>query len=371
MKININNLFFYLLLTVIFFLSGNYFGENFYYINIFMILIIAFDILHLLLSIKYIYFNQNFSTEHPQKGDLINYSNYLKNSLPIMSSPITVEYNKYLKLENDTFIIAGKKSINIEQVFSLPFRGVYEVGYKSIYIRDILNIFQISRPIWKRTFYVYPRLKELNIYSIGKGKESYNKLDLMGLNRDSLESIKNYLPGSKNSLISWKHFAALGEPYIKDFSSINSNNLSLFIDRTLLPEHRLGPVDDKVLEVSISIINSLLKKGEKVTISNSRTLIDNYSDFNDYYKSTIFEEFNLPPSSSEKEFKNSCLNSNDPLIIITPLENSYFISKELFLKYPKTELIIISKLMKKSKRKSIQSLLEKNKIREDKVHWID
>lgn len=370
MKINLNNLFSYILLTIIFHLSGSYFGDSFNYINIFLILLLMLNIIHFLLTVKFIYFNQKFSTEHPQKGDLIEYNNYIKNSLPIITSPITVEYNEHLKLDKTTFILGSKKNLSICQNFTLPFRGVYEVGYKDIYIRDILNILQLKRPIWRRTFYVYPKLKELNINSNGKGYKSDNNIDITGINRDSLENLRDYLPGSRSSLISWKHFASRGEPYIKKFSSLENRNLSIFIDRSRLSENRLGPVDDKSLEISVSIINSSLLNSENVFIANSNTLIKSVDGFKEYYKSTVFEEFNLHEKNVEKEFINSDMNYMDTIIVITPMENSFFLSKELYIKYPKMIVIIVSKLMTSEKIRSIESLIENNRINEDRIIWV-
>lgn len=371
MKVNLNNLFFYSIIWIIFSLSGNYFGSYFKYVNIFLFIVLFFNLLHFILSIKFTYYNQSFSTEHPVKGDRIDYRYYITNSLPFFSSIITVEFNSYLNLENIKLVVKGRETIKKDSFFSLPYRGSYKVGYKNLYISDFLQIFKIKRPLWRRTFYVYPRLDSKYIKYTGQGYIEQKSWDLSKKNKDSFETLNEYTSGAKLSHISWKHFASKGEPFIKSFSSLDSKKLKLFIDRQELSLSRKGPADDKVLEVAVSIMNEIINKKEALSLLNFNIDIDSYKSFNNYYKSTVFEEFNLNKHEIESEFNNSNFSNDDTIFIISPLEGSYFLKKELFVKYPKLILIIITEAMEKKKVESIKKIVESYRLKENRVLWID
>lgn len=371
MKVNINNLFFYSLLWLVFYLSGNYFGGYFHTVNIFLSIILILNMIHILLTNKFIFYNQDFSTFHPQKDDRIEYSYYIKNSLPFISSPVTVKFTKLVNLENKKQVINGKQKFTYNSSFILPYRGVYKVGYKELIICDLLNIFEIKKKLRQTTFYVYPKLKEIKLEGNGLGKDSSNTYNMKGFSNDSFQKIKNYIPGSKNSLISWKHFASKGEPYIKEFSSIENKNINIFIDKTNLPENRKGPADDKVLETTVSIINYSLKQNESVFIANNKINIENYKDFNDYYKSTVFEEFKYSKKEVKNFFNSLKLDIDDNIIIISPLVNSFFLNKDLYLRYPKLRLYIIQKCMSKERIESIKNHIDSNGIDGERVHWIN
>lgn len=371
MKVNLNNLFFYSIIWIIFSLSGSYFGSYFKFINIFLVTILLFNLLHFILTIKFTYYNQNFSTEHPVKGDNITYNFYITNSLPFFSSLITVEFNSYLNLDEKRLVIKGRESVNSDSSFSLPYRGSYNVGYKNIFISDLLQIFTIKRPLWRRTFYVYPRLDNKYIEYTGQGFVEEKSWDVSKKNKDSFEKLQEYTPGSKLSNISWKHFASKGEPFIKTFSSLDSKNLKLFIDRQNISNKRKGPADDKVLEVTVSLMNEVISKKETLKLLNFDMDIKDYDSFNNYYKSTVFEEFKLDSYEIESEFNNSNFSEDDTIFVISPLDGSYFLKKELFLKYPKLVLIVITESMKEGKLDSLKKIVDSYRLKENRVIWID
>lgn len=371
MKININNLFFISLLWLFFFLTGNYFGGYFFSVHIFLSTVILLNIIQGLLTYKFIFYNQTFSTFHPKKGDKIDYTYYVKNSLPFFSSPITINFNSLVNVENKTMIINGNKTFTFKSSFKLPYRGVYKAGYKELVISDFLNIFELKRKLRQTTFYVYPKLDEIKFEGNGLGKDSTKTLNRAGANNDSFQTINRYRAGSKCSIISWKHFASKGEPFIKEFTSIENKKINIFIDKTELPTKRLGPTDDKVLETTVSIINYSIKKGEEVFIANNQLKIKDYNTFNDYYKSTVFDIFKYSKKDIKNNFTSQNFKTEDNIVVISPLVNSYFLEKDLYLKYPRLNLIIIKNSMSQSRVDSIKHHIDSNGLDGERIHWIN
>lgn len=371
MKVNINNLLFYSLLWTIFHLSGNYFGGYFNLINYFLSIVFILNVVHLLLSRKFLYYNQTFSTYHPQKDETIEYSYYLKNSLPFISSPIYMSFTDLTNIDSKKVVLGGNNKFIFKSHFKLPYRGVYSVGYKEMEITDILNILILRKKLYQRTFYVYPKVTAQYLTGHGKGKVSTHILDSSGKNKDSFQSIDSYKPGSKSSVISWKHFALTGTPYVKQFASIENKAISVFIDRTKLSHKRKGPADDKTMETVVSIVNNSIKNGEECFLSNKKLIINSYGVFNDYYKSTVFEEFNYTKKEVKQEFNNINFGLEDNIVIVSPLENSYFLKKELFIKFPKLVLLIIKKSMSLEKINSIKTHIDSLAVNWDRIKWIE
>lgn len=372
MKIENNNLFFYSLLLLLSFLTGNYFGGYFNTVFLFVLIVIILNILHFIFSIKNFFYVQNFSTEHPKKGDNIKYSIIISNKLPIMSSKIYLKFHESIDLSIKTTILNKKENRRINKVFSLPYRGIYQVGCSSLEIEDILGIFKYKMKVWERTFYVYPRINYDLINSCnGLGNKLIESYKLKSDSRDFFNSLSEYRDGIKQSLISWKHFASVGLPLVKDFNSQDSSQVKIFLDKTLLSDNRKRSVDDLALETAVSLIHNNLLLNREVQISNWKKSINSFADFNQYYKNSILEDFNLTPNETYNEFNKSKFVPKEQIIVITPLESSFFLDKNIIKKFENLMLYIIKSKMNIEKINGINRRIKELNLNKSRIVWID
>lgn len=372
MKIDNNNLYFYSLLLLLSFLSGNYFGEHFNIIFLFTIILILLNIIHFILAIKNIYYVQTFSTEHPKKGDIINYHIKINNKLPIISSKIYLNFHESINLPNIVTILSRNESKSIKKDFSLPFRGIYHVGCSSLEIEDLLGIFKYKFKIWERTFYVYPRIN-YNLLNSCKGLginlvESYS---LQSESRDYFNSLNDYTGGVKQSLISWKHFASKGIPLVKNFNSQDSSQIKIFLDKTKLDKYRKNSVEDIALETAISLIHNNLLLKREVNISNWKSNINSFSDFNLYYKNSILEDFNFTAKKTYDDFNAANYLTKEQIIVITPMESSFFLNKTIINKFENLTLFIIKTNMTIERVNGVKKRIEELKLKKSRIKWID
>lgn len=362
MKLTIDNsnIIHNLFLSIFLYLTGSYIGNIysiFYKIYIFILML---NIIHFILTINKLYYYQNFSTEHPKKGDKIFFKLTIENRLPFMPAIIKVMFHNSLNISQVNPKFRRSKSSYIEDSFSLPYRGIYNVGIKKIICNDILNIFSYEIPFWPRTFYVYPKINDKISTSIKGIGDVSNKIYYLSSNSsDYLNGIKKFTNGNKLSLISWKHFALKEEPYIKDFYSENSSETYIFLDKTRLPDYRLGPADDLLIESLVSLTDTLIKNNHKVRTNEWKTSIKNFHDFSDFYKKTILIPFNNSPDDTISEFKSQKNIKESRLIVLTAFESSFFMDLEFINAYRDLTIFVITKNMNDIQIKNLNKTIEK------------
>lgn len=304
-----------------------------------------------MITVNTLYYYQNFSTEHPYKGQEIEYDLTIENRSSFLPCFTEITFNESLGLKNMKPKLPISNSYKITSNFILPYRGIYKVGMKYILCTDLLQIFTYSKDFWPRTFYVYPRINNLyNLQRIGTGLISGKSSVRSSNYNDYIESIKPYFPGSKVSNISWKHFASTGEPLVKKYNSDESSFCRMFLDRTTLPKYRKGSVDDKAVEVFISLIHSNLENSITTTTNITNFTIDNMKQFKNIYKDSINIEFDMSEAEVNLEFNNIKDYQGNSLVIITTLENLSFIDMEFIFAHPNSTIYVV---MDKLNRKAI------------------
>ncbi|QEN04790.1 DUF58 domain-containing protein [Thiospirochaeta perfilievii] len=350
LKINIFNIMFYFILWFILFLLGNYIGGLYSFLYIFLTLSLIFNFLHFIITINNLYYYQQFSIEHPIKGQNIEYTLTVENRFFLIPSIVQIKFNSALNLDDVNLNLKALSSLKIKNSFALPYRGIYRVGIKKILCTDLFNIFTYSISFWPRTFYVYPKInRDIKRIKRGFGENISQNLRSKNNSTEFLETVEDYTINSKVNLISWKHFATYNEPYVKKFSSEESSYSYIFLDRTILPEDRKGPADDLSIEIFYSLIKLNIENNEVVKTNYWPNLKIKKESFKSIYKESIYISFDQQENSTLVDFRKQNYDCISNITIITTLESTFFFDFEFLEKYINITIYIITSKFNRKK----------------------
>lgn len=258
MKIYWEKLLPFLLVLALSLLAGRYLGGNYI---IFYRCLITFFILDLLLFIigwQGLRFNQHFNQEHFTRGEKINYKLYVQQRFFWAANRVVLRFHR-LQLGHafypdklDLTLKKGKKS-QFEYSVNSSTRGIYHAGLKSITLFDTLGFWELPMGHFPRSFYVYPKIYNPNhqappgLSMSGEG-ESTGQRGLDG----SFQNLQEYRPGMDLRNISWKHFARMNRPLLRDQGASTTQSRWILMDRRPLTSRR----EDLLLECTLAYINS-------------------------------------------------------------------------------------------------------------------
>ncbi|RPJ06301.1 MAG: DUF58 domain-containing protein, partial [Spirochaetaceae bacterium] len=264
-RINLNALGVYAFCCFLVFLAGSFITG----IMIFFFYALAtFPFVSLLLAFfnyRAVTFVQKFSTEHPVKGETIEYQLTLYNESPIPVPEVQVGFssvNPLMEQVLQDFTLPLKKNSKITRTCSIrcAFRGIYKVGLRSIAITDISKFLKMELVVWNQTFYVYPRILELSSINAPLSRMSQRGETLVpgGIPDYTLyNSLRTWRDGDSIKHMYWKKYAATGIPFIKQFDSPGDMGIAIYFDL-----RRDEPVKFSILEredVTVEIVTALVK----------------------------------------------------------------------------------------------------------------
>ncbi len=275
----------YFFLFVILLLSGLYFGKVFFILFFIYAAVPGLSFIHLMLIRFYLRYHQEFSSEHPLKGEEVIYKLSIKNESIFMSTPILFRFRVALprfggETDRSIVILKSGEIYSKERVINCPVRGVYTVGLESLIVTDFFGFFRFRLPVWHRTFYVYPRLLSVvptRFLNESTGAEivgsATGELDDVTLFR----TLTEYQRGESIQHIAWKKFAALGEPFLKEYDTTSQPGVSIYLDT-----RRIGPLSTNTLiseDCSIEVLVALVK----YFISTGICVYVNAAGWEDFY----------------------------------------------------------------------------------------
>lgn len=232
-----------------------------------------FSLLHTALSYSYFGFHQDFSTDHPAKGQPIRYSIHLQNHLPLPLSNLRCTFTfagpGTAKIQDFTPYIGSNSAASREEFLRCAYRGVYAAGAERFIFRDALGIVELEHQVESRVFHVFPEL-----VSLGPGVEN---LASGGGEGRAVPGSSNIDPGVFKSLvplstgrgghrIAWSRYAASGIPSVLEEGGISSFGLRILLD--LRPP--LGFIDENdrlaAEDLAISMVFSLLDSLSQLSV---------------------------------------------------------------------------------------------------------
>ncbi|MFH2116137.1 MAG: DUF58 domain-containing protein, partial [Spirochaetota bacterium] len=270
----------YLGVYIVFHLAASYLGGVFGYVSRFLSMLLFLDLFHLFWSFRRIRYSQNFSTTHPVKGQNVEYIFRLRLESPIPGARLMVTFKgirQDLRLDYgvktlDFFPGAGAFDEHRKQI-QCPFRGTYTVGLDSMELQDTLAMLWIKVPVWFITFYVYPRLIELDSCClVGEGKHDLPTSLAEGAIVDPtrFRSLAEYRPGESVRHLAWKKFAATGIPFLREWERSAVPGITFYLDtlRRGEPDHQSLLAEDCALEILLAVSHWFVSHDIPVYVRN-------------------------------------------------------------------------------------------------------
>ena len=272
---------------------------NYFFFALLVIPIVSF--VHMVFSIAAVKYHQYFDTDHPVKGQILTYTLALANESYLRSIPIRIKYRTVQPGSADQLpdlFIMLKRGERSEHSYSIscPFRGIYTVGLEQMEMQDLFGWITIRRPVWHRTFYVYPRIVDVIFpFSIGTTSD-LNTGPNPGASQDYalFENLVAYQAGQSIRHMAWKKFIALGEPYLKSYGKTSQPGISLYIDlrRHVYPTPEILEREDCSIEILVAIVKYCLDRSIPVTVnamgqSRYEFSASDPSDFRRFHQDTV------------------------------------------------------------------------------------
>lgn len=256
-------IFLWLLLLGISSLAGAYLGGFYIFLRMFIFLLLPASLLHLKIIYSGLRLSQDFSSDHPNKGEAVDYQFTIMNESPLPALPIQLRFavgQQGIPDLNSRCSLGPQGKFMFKHQIICPYRGVYNAGASQVLLHDLFGFVQVDFAVWIRTFYVYPRIIPLHI-SLNRISSTNRSSDLnSGIQHDPslTRSIAEYQPGSDIRHISWKKTAQYGKPMIREFDVSSARGLSIFIDTR--PTGENGDSDPLIEDLSLEAALSLARR---------------------------------------------------------------------------------------------------------------
>ena len=293
---------FILVFTLLLFqLARQHIGLRFDYIFFALLALPIFTTVHLVVSLSSVKYHQTFDTDHPTKGEVLKYTLLLANESLLPSVPMRIRY-RTVQPGSDAHIpdleISLKRGERAERSYdiSCPFRGIYTVGLELLEVQDMLGWIKIRRPVWHRTFYVYPRVIEVTYpFDIGTTSD-LNTGPNPGASQDYslFENLVPYREGQSIRHLAWKKFISVGEPFLKSYGKTSQPGVSLYIDlrRDEEPSPEVLEREDCSIEILVALVKYCLDRSIPVSVNamgQSRYSFygSDPSEFGKFHKDTV------------------------------------------------------------------------------------
>jgi len=258
------------------YLAAAYIGPIFVFLFSIFLFAPVCSLLMVFITTAAIRYNQDFSTDHPLKGEQVVYTLSVSKEAWIPSGPIRLrlvgtQQGMSLGLDDIDIYPAANSRFLFSHSVQCPFRGVYIVGLESIEIRGYLGWFSYFLPAWVRTFYVYPRIIELKGPPFG---EEGTSVALPGITRGGeedytlLESLDQYRPGAPVRHISWKKFASFGQPALKRYESSSQPGVTIILDTRGSGDRTVNllEMEDCSVEILVAVVKYFIDRDVPVHV---------------------------------------------------------------------------------------------------------
>jgi uncharacterized protein (DUF58 family) len=160
-------------------------------------------------------FHQDFSTDHPAKGDILSYRLVLSNPLPFPSSAGVCSFHSSGPAagEGESLVLGAGERLERSRELACPYRGIYSFGAASFRFSDPLGIIETEHRIEARVFHVYPELVRLGPALDGLAEGSGGQAAGSATADPAVfESLAPLEDGRGGFRIAWKRWASTGIP---------------------------------------------------------------------------------------------------------------------------------------------------------------
>lgn len=300
----------YLFITTLVYLAGVYVSHVFYFLYLFLIFLPLLSLLQTAVTLVRLRYLQDFDTEHPVKGQSIGYRLTLANESLLSTCIVKVRFKAVHpdlteSLENLSVVFAPRSTVEKHYHISCPYRGIYTVGLESLAARDLLGWIEVGRPVFHRTFYVYPRIVELEPRFAGGRAYGLTRATRAGREDDFalIEDLTDYRNGLPVRHLAWKKYYTTGVPYLKEFAKSSEPGITLYLDlrRETAPEPAELAAEDCSVEIAVALVKYFLENGVAISVKAMGLALYTFKgtkaeDFQEFYQHTINLIFQRNPS---------------------------------------------------------------------------
>lgn len=279
-------------------------------------------------------FHEEYSTDHPRKGDTITYALHLRNGLPVPAALGLCVFSSRGPLGGGLEPLplelgAGEYTTRTHRI-RCAYRGIYVIGARSIRFRGTLGLLEVEHSVEPRVFHVYPELVQLSprVDRLGEGGAGGRTVMAGGDPDpgvfDGLRPLEHHRPARR---IAWKKWAATGIP--SEIAEGRSATEGLRVVLDLRPpvaeeEDRLA-AEDLAVTAAYSVLARLVQAGipAELVLGGEETgrKIDTPAAFEAAYEvstSVLFKDTSFPAAALAGDMA-SLLVSARPLAEADPL----------------------------------------------------
>jgi len=203
------------------------------------------------------------------KGTKTNYIFKICNKSPFLYPYIHIEFLESAKLLSEdlrsrifSLLPFGRKTLCFE--LDCKYRGVFDIGIKSIEFRDFLGIFSFKRkPKRHNNIIVYPNVIILESFSpvlvlLSESNLPSGSSDME--DTDVISEIRPYSYGDNPKRIHWKLTSKLSNLMVKKYQNNYNNSINIYIDirKNSFKYAENIAIEDKIVEAALSIIHYCL-----------------------------------------------------------------------------------------------------------------
>ena len=238
-----------------------------------VVLVPAVSLVFTLLTRFRLLFSQEFSTDHPHKGERIQWIGRISNPLPFWSAQVRISMHPVPGSDQDpgpgligSVSPKGQKELDAE--FACTYRGVYTLGIRKLEVLDPLFGFALPVSIHPRSFYVSPRTYALKRRS-RSGESLHSRIpgpESVDASRESsnLNGLREYAPGFPMSRIHWRSLARYNKPYVVEYEGRSRRHGVVILDTRSWDHLGIGrvpdswriPSEDTAIEAFFSLIRA-------------------------------------------------------------------------------------------------------------------
>jgi uncharacterized protein (DUF58 family) len=285
----------------ILYLAGMSFGGVLYFLFLVLLIFVIVSWVHLFVSYRGFRFYQEFSNDHPVKGETVIYRLCLENESSIPNPCVRVMFKQLgtiatSEMKPFSMYLKKKQRYIKEYAILCPYRGVYTVGLESIVVSDFLEWIACNPEVWYRTFYVYPRVIVLRSFFLDRHSHIFSGGPSKGTQADHMlfRGLDRYREGMSLKNMYWKKFIATGEPYIKLHESTSWPGLDIYLDlgRDEDTTEKVLEREDCSVEIAIAVAKYLLDRNVQTALHAIGTKRYDFfgidgSSFAELHKATI------------------------------------------------------------------------------------
>ena len=193
--------------------------------------------------------------------------------------------------DDNEYELLPQSKIKKETGLVCRYRGEYNVGIKSVTLRDFLCIFKLTYKNREALrVRVLPNMIRLSALKSVDVEQISDRETIVNASYPDV-TVREYAYGDDSRRINWKQTAKTGKPMVRNYIGEEKNGLGLIIDpfRISNRDTEYLPIENRVLEIAVALALFLEEKHIPVSVygysgSVTETTIDGAESFNDFYK---------------------------------------------------------------------------------------